>query len=433
MKISIYGQDVNAVVAATCLAEAGHEVYLSRIGDASKQLSWDESYIEREPGLLTRYRRMLGRNLRVRAFKDARSFGTVQWVFGRGQSDAALQQVFTSLAKAWREGVLYLLTSHHSVGTYQRMGEVLKEGGVPMSDQHCPLVSMPTMIREGVALADFESPALLVVGTNDEFAIATVTQMLRPYINRADKTLFVDGLTAEITRNAISTMLATRLSFMNKLAQLCENLGVDVEVVREAMAGDPRVGSEYLNPGCGFGGDNLADELANVQELLPKGSAARQLVDAVAQTNEEQKEILFRKVWRYYQANIQGRTIAIWGAAFKPGTDSLVNSPILTLLEAFWAQGVITRVYDPQALDALRLRFQGQELLECVDSPYEAAENADALLIVTAWKEFYNPDFEQLKALLAVPAIFDGRNIYEPEVMQELGFEYFGLGRGLRI
>ncbi len=433
MKISIYGQDVDALVAAVCLAEAGHEVQLSRLGEGGKQISWDDTYIDKEPGLLNRYRSVLGRNLRVRTFKDAAGFGTAQWVFGRGQSEKGLFDIFRSLAKARRKGVLYLLTSHHRVGTYECVRRILCEEGVATEEDQCPLVPMPVMIREGVALSDFESPSLLVVGTTDEHSINVVTQMLRPYTIRAGKTLFVDGLTSEVIRNAISTMLATRLSFINKIAQLCEKLGVDVEVVRDAMAGDPRVGSEYLNPGCGFGGDNLADELANVQALLPKGSAARQLMDAVALTNEEQKELLFRKVWSYYQADICGKTVAIWGAAFKPGTDSLVNSPVLILLEAFWAQGVRTRVYDPQALEALRLKYQGQELLDCVDSPYEAAERADALLIVTAWKEFYNPDFERLKSLLATPAIFDGRNIYEPEAMRELGFEYFGLGRGLRI
>jgi UDPglucose 6-dehydrogenase len=234
---------------------------------------------------------------------------------------------------------------------------------------------------------------------------------------------------AEFTKYAINGMLATKLSFMNEMANLADQLGVDIEQVRKGVGSDPRIGYDYIYPGCGFGGLKFSQELLQLAATVEENVEESFLLKTVLDTNEQQKEVLFRKAWTHWGTRLEGRTVAMLGASFKPNTDHIDNSPSLVLMESLWAQGVIVRLYDPKALGRVADHYGERGDLVLCDSLYQAANGADGLMIVTEWKEFWSPDFERLGALMKARLIFDGRNLYDPEYMKELGFTYFGVGR----
>jgi UDPglucose 6-dehydrogenase len=235
---------------------------------------------------------------------------------------------------------------------------------------------------------------------------------------------------AELTKLAINGMLATRISYMNEIAGLADTLGVDVEHVREGMGADTRIGYEYLYPGCGFGGPSFSRDLMRLADVQSASGRHSALLDQVLDINEHKKETLFRKLWAHYHGRLEGKVVAIWGAAFKPGTARIDHAPVLTLLRALWAQGVRVRLHDPAAIEALRERLGEHPLLELFDGdPDEALEGADALMLVTEWKAYWNPDWPRLASRLAGKLLLDGRNIYDPTHVAGMGLQYRGIGR----
>lgn len=318
-----------------------------------------------------------------------------------------------------------LVLSPLPVGTLSRQRKQL---GSALS-----LAALPLFVREGSALSDFEKPQLFLLGTEEESVMALVNELMRPFMRQAKEVMVVPSATAELIRFGINAMLATRVSFMNELAALAEKVGVDIELVRQGMAADPRVGRDYLQAGCGFGGPSFATDLMGFARTIKEELDAPGLIEAVLAINDSQQEILFRKMWRFFRGGLHGKKVAIWGAAFKPGTSSVSNSVVHALLKALWAQGCRTCVYDPMANDMLRRVYPSQDLLELADTAYAAAEGADAIALVTAWDEFWSPDFEVLASRMRQPVMFDGRNLYEPEQMSAVGFRYFGIGRGESI
>ena len=253
--------------------------------------------------------------------------------------------------------------------------------------------------------------------------------MLRPLFPRQQQYLFMPVLDAEFTKLSISGMLATRISYMNDLADVAEKLGIDIAHVRDGMAADSRIGESYLYSGAGFGGENFSHDILTLSNTISNTGTKSQLLGQVWDINEQQKEFLFRKLWNYYHGNLAGKTIAIWGAAFKQHTSSTSFSPIHPMLAALWAQGVTVRLHDPQALEEIHTIYGERDNLILCEDQYDAVNQAHGLCVLTAWKQYWSLDYTQLKLKLAHPLILDGRNIYQPDYVKSQGFAYIGVGR----
>jgi len=336
--------------------------------------------------------------------------------------DTALaQEIVARLAALQRPFWLVVNQSSFPVGTTDHLQQVLGEAGT--------VVSLPDLLQEGVAVQHFMRPPQLLLGCSDPHAESLVREMLRPVSRLRDQFLVMTPKQAEFSKFAIMGMLATRVSFMNDMANLADTLEVDIEPVRQALGADPRIGQAYLYPGCGFGGPSLSRNVMDLASTLASSGVGSALLDQVLRINEHQKEVMFRKLWRHYHTRLEGKTVALWGAAFKPNTGRIDNAPALRLLEALWAQQVTVRVHDPLALSTLHRRYGERADLVLCDDAYEAARDADALVLVTEWKQYWNPDFALLKSLMRAPVLLDGRNIYDPRFVRRNGFAYYGVGR----
>ena len=288
---------------------------------------------------------------------------------------------------------------------------------------------LPDTIQEGNALQSLTQAKQLIVGCTQANVQTKVKELLRPFFPLEQQYLFMPILDAEFTKLSISGMLATRISYINDLAVVAEKLGIDIASVRQGMAADNRIGSAYLSPGAGFGGENFSHDILTLANTVANTGVKSQLLAQVWDINEQQKEILFRKLWNYYHGDLHGKTVAIWGASFKENTSSIQQSPIHPMLAALWAQGVTVRLHDPQALDEIESMYgQREDLILCKDQ-YVAVQGVHGLCILTAWKQYWSPDFKQLIQLMSHPLILDGRNIYDPHYVKAQGFAYMGVGR----
>lgn len=295
-------------------------------------------------------------------------------------------------------------------------------------------VYLPDIVQEGQAIASFLKQQQIIVGVEDQHAQCLIEELLRPFFPLKQQFLTMPILDAEFTKLSISGMLATRISYMNDLSQVAEKLGIDLLNVRQGLASDSRIGSVYLSAGVGFGGENFCHDILTLATTVSNTGVKSRLLDQVWQINEQQKEVLFRKLWIYYHGDLKGKVIAIWGASFKENTSRIEYSPTLTLINALLAQGAIVQLHDPQALDEVRQYYQDDQhqlptqLILCTDA-YAATKHAHALCLMTAWKCYFSPDFKQLKQTMYHPFILDGRNIYDPEYVRNQGLVYTGIGR----
>jgi len=288
---------------------------------------------------------------------------------------------------------------------------------------------LPDTIQDGNAIQSFVDLKQIIVGIDRSETENIVKELLRPFFQLKHQYLFMPFLDAEFTKLSISGMLATRISYMNDMAQVAEKLNIDIQNVRQGLAADSRIGATYLSPGVGFGGENFSHDILTLTGTVAGSGIKTQLLDQVWVINEQQKEILFRKLWNYFQGQLTGKIVAIWGASFKENTSSIENSPIHAMLTALWAQGAIVQLHDPQALERVaQLYGDRSDLILCHDQ-YRASNNAHALCILTAWKQYWSPDYAQLLKNMAHPLILDGRNILEPDFVKAQGFAYQGVGR----
>jgi UDPglucose 6-dehydrogenase len=316
------------------------------------------------------------------------------------------------------------------VGTAERvqavMHEELKRRGKQIGFS---VVSNPEFLKEGAAVEDFMRPDRIVVGGSDEKALATMRQLYAP-INRVhDRMITMDARSAELTKYAANAMLATRISFMNELANLSEKLGADVEKVRQGIGSDPRIGYQFLYAGCGYGGSCFPKDIRALQHSAGEYGMQLSIVDAVEKVNRTQKQRLLDKVRTRFGEHLDGKHFALWGLAFKPNTDDMREAPSRVVINGLVARGASVCAYDPAAMDEARRTMAGEKGLSYADSPVEALDGADALIIVTEWKEFRSPDFSALKSRLKQPVVIDGRNLYDPQIMHESGIEYLSIGR----
>lgn len=430
MFIDVYGDTLCAMVSSATLASTGHQVTLHVSADAVANGVHSDEFTLREPGLaaLLTEQKAAGR-LSLAELDAAPSGGcNVLWLaLAPGQLQRA-HDLVGSLPAAIDPDFLVVNQSTFPVGSTEALEATLtRRAGA--DERHGAVVSIPDLLTEGAALQGFTRGEHWLVGADVPWAFSLVAEILRPFNRRRDAIMPMRPREAEFTKLAINGMLATRLSYMNDMANLADNLDVDIERVRQGMGADKRIGDAYLYPGCGFGGLSFSRDVMSLASTLHHSGLQAQLIEEVMEINERQKELLFRKLWQYYDTRLAGRKVAIWGVAFKPESSRIDNAPALRLITALWAQGVEVHVHDPRALPALAQWAGERSDLVLHDDPYAAVEGADALMLVTEWKSYWSPDFPRLKRDMREPLLLDGRNVWDPAFVKAAGFSYYGVGR----
>lgn len=440
MKITVIGTGYVGLVSGACLAEVGNDVLCLDV-NADKIRTLNEGGIPiHEPGLQT----MVARNRAARRLRfttdveAAVHHGMVQFIAVGTPPDedgsADLQHVQAAARDIGRLMDSYRLVVNKStvpVGTADLVrGAIRGELGARGVQHDFDVVSNPEFLKEGAAVEDFMRPDRIIVGADDPHAIELMRNIYSPFQRNHERLIIMDVRSAELTKYAANAMLATRISFMNELANLAEELGADIELVRQGIGSDPRIGYHFLYAGCGYGGSCFPKD---VKALLRTARDARSdllVLKSVEQANEAQKQLLCRKIVERFGPDLAGRRFAVWGLAFKPNTDDMREAPSRALISGLLGRGARILAYDPVAIDEAKRVLGDDERIGYVDEPMAALNDADALVVVTEWKEFRSPDFDGIRQRLKTPVIFDGRNVYEPVVMRAQGFEYHGIGRG---
>ena len=436
MNIAIVGTGYVGLVSGACFAEMGSDVTCVDI-DAAKieRLAAGEIPIY-EPGLGELVRRNIDAG-RLHFTTDLCScLDRVEVVFSAvgtppdadGAADLRyVLEVARTFGRNIRKYTLLVTKSTVPVGTAQRIKEVIREE-LDRRGEAIPfeVASNPEFLKEGAAIKDFMSPDRVVVGIESERARKIMTRLYRPFLTNNFRVYFMDIPSAEMTKYAANAMLATRISFMNDIANLCELVGADVNMVRRGIGSDSRIGKKFLYPGCGYGGSCFPKDVKALVRTAEQHGYPMQVLRAVDAVNEAQKSVLFHKLERHYGGSLAGRTVALWGLSFKPETDDMREAPALVVIERLLAAGVAVKAYDPVAMPACTRIFGDR--VRCCHDMYEAAADADALLLLTEWKEFRMPSFAVLGRLMRERVLFDGRNIYDPEEVAEAGFTYYKIG-----
>lgn len=443
MNIVVIGTGYVGLVTGACFAEMGYTVTCVD-AQSSKIDGLNRGVLPiHEPGLdaIVKRGREEGR-LRFTSKLDEATIGAKLFVIAVGtppseDGSADLQHVLTvahQLGERIAGHVTIVTKSTVPVGTAEKVRRVVQDELAKRAMRlDFDVVSNPEFLKEGDAVNDFMRPDRIVVGADNERARATMRELYAPFNRNHDRTIFMGVREAEMTKYAANAMLATRISFMNEMANLCERMGVDVEMVRVGIGSDPRIGYSFLYPGCGYGGSCFPKDVKALVRMAKDVDFEPCLLNSVEARNEGQKRRLFEKVVARFGQDLSGKKFAIWGLAFKPGTDDMREAPSLVLIDALVRAGARIVAYDPVAMDAAAAALPSTWRLEgsltLAAGAYEAAEGADGLLLVTEWKQFRHPDFERLGRSLAQRIVFDGRNQYEPMHMRHLGFEYYGVGR----
>ena len=439
MKITLIGTGYVGLVTGTCLAEVGNDVLCLDVDPRKIDLLKSGGIPIFEPGLddLVRRNVAAGRLQFTTDIEAAVNFGDIQFIAVGTPPDedgsADLKYVTAAARNIGRHMTGYKLVVDKStvpVGTADRVRAAIREEldarGV---DIDFSVASNPEFLKEGAAIEDFMKPDRIVIGTDDEQATQLLRRLYAPFQRNHERLVTMDIRSAELTKYAANAMLATRISFMNELAVLAEKLGADIELVRQGIGSDPRIGYHFLYAGCGYGGSCFPKDVQALRRTAEEHGAPLRVLDAVEEANEAQKSVLITKLKARFGETLAGRRFALWGLAFKPNTDDMREAPSRVMMEALWAMGASVTAYDPAAMEETHRIYGDRPDLTLVDTPMKALADADALLIVTEWKAFRSPNFEAMKALLKTPLIFDGRNLYDPAALRAQGFEYYPIGR----
>ncbi len=443
MKISIFGSGYVGLVTGACLADVGNDVLCIDV-DAAKvaRLQAGEVPIH-EPGLdvLITRNAQAGRLRFSAVAADGVAHGrAIMIAVGTppdedGSADLShVLAVAHSIGEHLTDYRVVIDKSTVPVGTADRVRETISaELAARGEDVDFDVVSNPEFLKEGAAIGDFMKPDRVVVGTDSPRALDLMRQMYEPFTRNRERLVVMDLRSAELTKYAANAMLATKISFMNELAGVAERVGADIEKVRLGIGSDSRIGFSFIYPGAGYGGSCFPKDVQALQRTAERAGARAVLLAAVEAVNAAQKQVLFERISHFFCGDLAGRTIALWGLAFKPSTDDMREASSRVLMQALWAAGARVRAYDPVAMTEAA-RLYPAELtsgaLVLVDRAMKALDGADGLAVVTEWQEFRSPDFEAIKSQLASPVIFDGRNLYDPALMKRLGIRYFGIGRG---
>lgn len=428
LQISVYGDGLCALVTASGLANIGHAVSLHGPGELAPDWFTAARPPIAEPGLAELFQQGVTRGDLRWASADLLPGGDVVFLALDPNAVDEARGIIRKLAAEPRRDWLVINQTSFPVGVTNHLQDLLTEGDLAKAGK-AEVVSLPEFLQEGHAVQSFLEPRRLLLGCTSEHSAQRVRAVLDPLIK--DGVLFqvMQPHEAEFAKFAITGMLATRISYMNDLANLADKLAVDIDHVREAMAADPRIGQAYLSPGCGFGGRNFSRNVMSLASTLEASGEGSELLEQVLAINERQKEVLFRKLWQHYSTELEGRRVTLWGVAYKPGTARIDNSPALRILEALWAQGAKVCVHDPAALQTLADHYGPREDLILEEDPYAAARETDAVLLITDWDVYRHIDLQRLRKLVRSAVLLDGRNLYDPASVREAGFVYHGVGR----
>lgn len=420
MKIAILGTTLQAGVLAALLAEYGNQVYWcyqhSHLSTTSINIQYQDEEVNRR---LAKQRE--NKSLLQSSFAEIPlDIDAYLFCYSPAEFELALNTLKELALRPMIHPRLMVNCSTFGLHGTDQLKAILP-------NDHW--VYFPDVIQEGNAINSILNVKHIIIGIEADASKTMMEELLRPFFRYQNQYLFMPILDAEFTKLSISGMLATRISYMNDLALVAEKLGIDIANVRQGMGADTRIGSAYLSAGAGFGGENFSHDILTLSSEVSKSGAKSRLLQQVWEINEQQKEILFRKLWNYYHSDLKGKIIAIWGAAFKENSSSIHNSPIHAMLAALWAQGATVKLHDPQALQEIYKVYGERDDLSLGLDAYEVTQDADALCVMTGWKQYYSPDYKKLQQNMRHPLILDGRNLYDPHYVKAQGFAYAGIGR----
>ncbi|MBU6200177.1 MAG: UDP-glucose/GDP-mannose dehydrogenase family protein [Xanthomonadaceae bacterium] len=443
MRITLFGTGYVGLVTGTCLAEVGNDVVCVDV-DAAKIADLEQGKMPiYEPGL-------------AELVASNRAAGRLKFTTDAAQGIAHGQMLFIAVGTPPDEDgsadLSHVLTVARSIGAHiDGYCVVVNKSTVPVGTADSvreaiaaelsrrgvahafDVVSNPEFLKEGDAVKDCMRPDRIVIGSNSTRAIEQLKALYAPFNRNHERIVLMDARSAELTKYAANAMLATKISFMNEMANIAERVGADIELVRHGIGSDPRIGYSFIYPGAGYGGSCFPKDVQALERIARGHGYEARVLDAVETVNRNQKEKLFELLSRHFAAKLAGKTIAVWGLAFKPNTDDMREAPSQRLLEQLWSAGAKVRAFDPEAREeAARLYGKRADLTLC-DEMYAALETADALVVITEWKAFWSPDFARIKSALRAPVVIDGRNIYEPAAVEAAGIAYYGIGRGRSV
>jgi len=436
MQITVIGTGYVGLVAGACFADSGNHVVCLDVNPAKIETLNQGGIPIYEPGLeeIVRRNKHEGRIVFTTDAQMAIDHGSVIFIaVGTPQDDdgsADLSYVLEaarSIGRLMNGPKIVVDKSTVPVGTADKVAAAIRE----VTTHKVSVVSNPEFLKEGNAIEDFMSPDRVVIGTADEDARKVMAELYEPFMRTGRRILFMDPRSAEMAKYAANAFLATKVTFMNEMANLCDALGADVDLVRRAVGSDSRIGSAFLFPGIGYGGSCFPKDVSAIRRMGADAGYPLRLLDSVDMVNTDQKSLLVKKVVEFFGEDLSGKRFAIWGLSFKPKTDDMREAPALTIIKALKARGATVAAHDPEAMKEAK-RLLG-DAVELCDTPEAALKDADALLVCTEWSVYRQPDFETMKSRLKTPTVLDGRNIYDPARMQELGFSYYGVGRGSNL
>ncbi|NIV92952.1 nucleotide sugar dehydrogenase [candidate division KSB1 bacterium] len=436
MKITVVGTGYVGLVAGTCFADTGNEVICVDVDEKKIDMLNHGEIPIYEPGL---------REMVLRNAKEDRLFFTTDIKYAVEKAEVIFIAVGTPPDEDGSADLRHVLAVAIDIGKHMNGYKVIvNKSTVPVgttekvtaeitkhTDHDFVVVSNPEFLKEGAAIDDFLKPDRVVVGTPDQEAAKTMKHLYQPFVRSGRPILVMDERSAELTKYAANAMLATKISFMNEVANLCDFLGADVEMVRKGIGTDSRIGPHFIYPGTGYGGSCFPKDVKALIKIAKDIGYEMRIVNAVEQVNQRQKTILMNKINSYFKSNLQGKTFAMWGLAFKPKTDDMREAPAIEMINSLIAKGATVRAHDPEALNETKRIFNdrlGKELF-LFEKRYDAIEGADGLIIMTEWNAFREPDFYLIKETLNTPVIFDGRNLYDPVRLKKLNIDYFPIGR----
>ncbi|MFV2055972.1 MAG: UDP-glucose/GDP-mannose dehydrogenase family protein [Thiohalomonadales bacterium] len=442
MKVTIYGSGYVGLVTGACLAEVGNDVLCVDIDQKKTDLLNSGGIPIYEPGLdtLVAKNREAGRLKFTTDAKKGVNHGLFQFIAvgtpPEEDGSADLQYVLAvskTIGEHMDDYRIIVDKSTVPVGTADKVSAMLRE---TLQGRHCgaefDVVSNPEFLKEGAAIDDFMKPDRIVIGADNPRTTELMRALYTPFNRNRDRLISMDIRSAELTKYASNAMLATKISFMNELSNLAERLGADIEKVRTGMGSDPRIGYHFIYPGCGYGGSCFPKDVQALERTAKEVGYTATLLQAVEDVNSRQKKILNQKINFHYKGNLDGKVFALWGLSFKPNTDDMREAPARVLMEYLWENGASVQAYDPEALQEAKHLYPEQANLKLCESPEEAIQGCDALVVVTEWNVFRSPSFDLLKKEVADAVIFDGRNLYDPQMVSDEGFTYYAIGRGTK-
>lgn len=440
MKVTVFGIGYVGLVQAAVLAEAGHQVCCVDV-NPKRVADLHAGIIPIfEPGLSALVKQGVNQGHLMFTTDGAEgvAFGELQFIAvgtppdEDGSADLKyVLKVASTIAEHMTIPKVVINKSTVPVGTGDKVKAVIEATlAARQQDIQFAVVSNPEFLKEGAAVADCQRPDRIILGTDNPWAEKLLRELYMPFNRNHDKIIMMDIRSAELTKYAANCMLATKISFMNEMSNLAELLGADIEQVRHGIGSDPRIGYHFIYPGCGYGGSCFPKDVQALIKTAEQIGYSTQLLKSVEAVNEKQKHKLFGFLQQHFAGDLQGKTIAIWGLSFKPNTDDMREASSRVLMESLWQAGATVQAFDPEAMEETQRIYGSRDDLKLVGTKEAALQNADVLVICTEWKSFRSPDFDLLKQQLALPVIIDGRNLFEPSRLQELGFTYYAIGRG---